>query len=122
MKGAVFGLPPARLVHAANTPAQKERIDYHHVGLTHEALVETFDRLDAIVRAVAAQKEATLIDVSASLSGKDWAFYDHVHLSPQGSAALAQLVADRLRPILKLSPETGNHPNRTETTERVENE
>ncbi len=23
----------ARLVHASNTPAQQERIDYHHVGL-----------------------------------------------------------------------------------------
>ena len=114
-------LTQARLVHAANTPAQKERIDYHHVGLTHDALVETFDRLDAIVRAVATQKGATMIDASAALSGKDWAFYDHVHLSPQGSAALAQLIVDRLQPVLKLSHGTAKQPNRTDTAASAEN-
>lgn len=114
-------LTQARLVHATNTAGQKERIDYHHVGLKHEALVETFDRLDAIVCDVAAQKGAALIDVSAALSGKDWAFYDHVHLSPQGSAALAQLVADRLQPVLKFSRGTEKQPNRSDTAANVEN-
>ncbi len=78
-------------------------------------------RLDAIVRAVAAQKEATLIDVSAALSGKDWAFCDHVHLSPQGSAAFAQLVADRLQPVLNLSRGTEKQPKRTDTAANLKN-
>ena len=34
----------ARLVHESNqlSPQQQKRIDYHHVGLSHDALVETF--------------------------------------------------------------------------------
>ena len=51
-------LTQARLVNSTNTPAQRERIDYHHVGLTHEVLVEAFDRLDSIVRKVAIEKNA----------------------------------------------------------------
>ena len=90
----------ARLAVAASTPTQKERIDYHHVGLSHAALVETFDRLDAIVRAVAAEKGVGLIDASAYLSGKDWAFYDHAHLTPVGSQALAHATAESLQTAL----------------------
>jgi lysophospholipase L1-like esterase len=92
----------ARLVHESNelTERQQRRIDYHHVGLNHEALVETFDRLDAIVRKVAAEKKALLIDASALLSGKAWAFEDHVHFVPKGSEAMAQLIADRFKGML----------------------
>ena len=93
----------ARLVHGSNalTPEKQKRIDYHHVGLSHEALLETFDRLDGIVRKVAAEKGVMLIDASAHLSGKVWAFDDHVHVVPKGSEALAQFVADYLQSILR---------------------
>lgn len=93
----------ARLVDSDNTIAQRESIDYHHVGLTHEVLVETFDKLDEIVRNVAVEKDAVLIDASAHLSGKAWAFYDHVHLdlAGKGSEALAQFIADRLQGVLR---------------------
>ena len=93
----------ARLVDSANTSAQRERIDYHHVGLTHEVLVKTFDKLDEIVRNVAIEKDVVLIDASAYLSGKAWAFYDHVHLdlAGKGSEALAQFIADRLQDVLR---------------------
>jgi len=91
----------ARLVDSTNSSAQQERIDYHHVGLTHEGLLETFDRLDAIVRNVAAVKKAPLIDASAYFSGKDWAFYDHVHLdlAGKGSESMAHFIADRLQNV-----------------------
>jgi hypothetical protein len=91
----------ARMVNSGNTLKQRERIDYHHVGLTHEALVETFDRLDAIVREVVDKKDARLIDASAHFSGKEWAFYDHVHLdlAGRGSEAMAQFIAERLQNI-----------------------
>ena len=94
----------ARLVHGSNalTPEKQKRIDYHHVGLSHEALLETFDRLDGIVRKVAAEKGVMLIDASAHLSGKVWAFDDHVHVVPKGSEALAQFVADHLENILRM--------------------
>ena len=92
-----------RLVDSANTSAQRERIDYHHVGLTHEVLVATFDKLDEIVRNVAIEKDVVLIDASAYLSGKAWAFYDHVHLdlAGKGSEALAQFIAGRLQGVLR---------------------
>ena len=92
----------ARLVHPSNTPVQRESIEYHHVGLTHEALVETFDRLDEIVRDVAAEKGAMLVDASAELSGKDWVFSDHIHfdLEGRGSEAMAQVIVDRLKEVL----------------------
>jgi len=93
----------ARLVYGSKvlTPEKQKRVDYNHVGLSHEALVETFDRLDAIVRKVSAEKETILIDASAHLSGKDWAFEDHVHVAPRGSDALARFVADHLQGILR---------------------
>jgi len=92
----------ARLVSTkVLTPEKRKRVDYHHVGLSHEALVETFDTLDDIVRSVSAKKGAKLIDASAHLSGKDWAFDDHVHVEPKGSDALAQFVADHFKKILR---------------------
>jgi len=93
----------ARLPYGSKvlTPEQRKRVDYHHVGLSHEALVETFDRLDSIVRNVSAKKETMLIDASDQLSGKGWAFDDHVHVVPKGSDALAQFVADHLHRVLR---------------------
>ncbi len=80
---------------------QRERIDYHHVGLNHDSLVETFNRLDAIVRDVAAKKGSLMVDASTHLSGKSWAFYDHVHFSPRGSDAMAEFLSRRLLSIMR---------------------
>jgi lysophospholipase L1-like esterase len=98
-----FLMTQARLVAVGQvlTPERTKRVDYHHVGLSHDALVETFDRLDGIVRNVSATKGSKLIDASAHLSGKDWAFDDHVHVVPKGSDALAQLVAEHLQAELR---------------------
>lgn len=95
-------LTQARLVHASTDLSleKRERVDYHHVGLSHEALVETFDRLDVIVRNVATEKGSLLFDASAHLSGKPWVFEDHVHVTPEGSDALAQFVAENFQVIL----------------------
>ncbi len=92
----------ARLPHESNDldPQHQKRIDYHHVGLTHAALLETFNRQDEIVRKVAEERHAVLIDASAHLSGKPEVFFDHVHVTNQGSEALAQFIADRLNVIL----------------------
>jgi len=91
----------ARLVHASSilTPEKRKRVDYHYVGLSHEALIEAFDQLDAIVRKVSAEKGAMLLDASAHLSGKEWAFDDHVHVVPKGSEALAQFIVERLQKV-----------------------
>ena len=92
----------ARLVDSTNTPAQRERIDYHHVGLTHETLVETFDQLDSIVRKVAVEKmRSHFLMRPLIFLGKAWAFYDHVHLDlgGKGSEALARFIVDRLQDL-----------------------
>lgn len=90
----------ARLPHGSNSAKERDLIRYEYTGLTPEALVEAFDRLDATVRDVAARKEARLIDASVVLSGKPWAFNDHVHLLAEGSEALAELTAEGLRAAL----------------------
>jgi len=89
------GIPVMKAVHGRSTGFS--------AGLSHEVLVKTFDKLDEIVRNVAIEKDVVLIDASAYLSGKAWAFYDHVHLdlAGKGSEALAQFIADRLQDVLR---------------------
>lgn len=66
--------------------------------------------LNAIIRRVAAQTSATLIDGAAQLSerspegvpGSEW-FYEHVHFTPEGNDALARIFGEALMPLL---PET----------------
>ncbi len=102
----------ARLAHDSNTPAQKDRLDYHHVRLTHEALLKISEQFDAIVRDVANKKGAILINASEQLSGKDWVFYDQVHFDfeGRGSEAMSQLMAEHIKEVLvsangkKMSP------------------
>jgi len=78
---------------------RSELIPIHHVGLSHDALVETFNRLDRIVRNVATETGAILIGASGPFSGKAWAFDDHVHVVPKGSEALAKFVVERLQNV-----------------------
>lgn len=93
----------ARLVHPENTEEQKKRIDYHHVGLSHDAILETFSRQDAIIKNVAQSKNIPVFNASHQLSGLDWAFNDHVHFSPAGSEAMAEFISAKLEEILIVS-------------------
>lgn len=90
----------ARLVHPENTEEQMKRIDYHHIGLTHDAILETFSRQDAIMKNVAQSKNIPVFDASHQLSGMDWAFHDHVHFLPAGSEAMAEFISSKLKEIL----------------------
>jgi tetratricopeptide (TPR) repeat protein len=64
-------------------------------------------RLEAIVRNVAAQEGATLVDAATDLAtaaprgipGAEF-FYEHVHLTPEGNHALARSFANALLPAL----------------------
>ncbi len=100
----------ARLPHPANTPEDRERIEYAKVGLNHEAILETLDRLDSIIRDVAANSGARLVDASQALSGESWAFSDQVHLTPKGSEALAAIAAEDLAALLS-SRDPGRGPS-----------
>ena len=90
----------ARLVHPENTEDQKKRIDYHHIGLSHKAILETFSRQDAIIKKVAQSKNIPVFDAAQEFSGMDWAFYDHVHFLPAGSEAMAEFIGSKLKEIL----------------------
>jgi lysophospholipase L1-like esterase len=90
----------ARLVHPDNTEEQRKRIDYHHVGLTHDALLETFSLQDAIIKDVASKKKIPVFDASRKFADKDWAFYDHVHFLPEGSEAMAQFISSKMEEVL----------------------
>lgn len=82
-----------RLAMPDNTDAEKARIYYHYVGLTHEGLVAAYERAEAILREVAAEKQVLLIEATAGLHGRDELFVDHVHLKKTGADELARIVA-----------------------------
>jgi lysophospholipase L1-like esterase len=69
--------------------------------MDHPTLLDAFARTDAVLREVAAAKNADLIDASAHLTGRSEMFEDHIHLSTAGSAKMARFVADQLGPLLR---------------------
>lgn len=91
----------ARLVARNNTQEQREKIQYDYVLLTHEALCEAFEKTDEIIADVAEKKSVFLIDASKQITGKDYVFDDHVHLTASGSEELADITARRLMELLE---------------------
>jgi lysophospholipase L1-like esterase len=84
----------ASLVSTTNTQAERRRITYSYVRLTHDALVRAVAMARQTARSVAIEKRARFLDAAQALSGRGVLFEDHVHTTTQGSEALAQLVAD----------------------------
>lgn len=91
----------ARLVARNNTQEQRKKIEYDYVLLTHEALCEAFEKTDEIIADVAEKKGVFLIDASKQITGKDYVFDDHVHLTASGSEELADITARRLMELLE---------------------
>lgn len=91
----------ALLIAPDNDAAARERIRYDYVLLTHRALCETVDRMDAGLREIATRREVPLIDAADALSGRPDLFADHVHLNAAGSTALSRLVATQLQPLVE---------------------
>ena len=89
-----------RLATADSSAADRERIDYDTVGLSHEQLIEAFVRADAIVDDVAVGNGVSVVDLHALLSGRSELFIDHIHLTAAGGQAAARVVADRLDELL----------------------
>lgn len=63
--------------------------------LTPENLRAGIDQFNDCVRAVAADSGCELVDAAQSMNGQVDFFYDDYHLNQAGSAALAELVAQR---------------------------
>lgn len=93
-------LTQASLLASDNSEADRARINYGYQGLDHGELVRTFETCNQIVREVGAEKRAEVLDLAADLSGRSELFDDHIHTSREGSRALADTVAEFLRPRL----------------------
>ena len=94
----------ARLLAPTNTPEQQQRIHFRYQRLTPDALHAAYAETDRIVRAVAATKQAVLLDATLPLTGVDAYFQDHVHLTDAGSEALADFVAAGFAHVLGEPP------------------
>lgn len=90
-------LTQPRLATADTSAAQRERIAYEYVGLSHKKLVDAFNSCDQALIGIAKEKNILVIDTKA-ITGNAGLFRDHVHLSAEGSERLAELVADQLLP------------------------
>lgn len=90
----------ARLPTMDNTEEERALIEYNYVRLTHEGLVHAYAAIDSIIDDVASRTGAVVIDASTPLTGRGEYFIDHVHLQPEGSHMLAELVADGLAPVI----------------------
>jgi lysophospholipase L1-like esterase len=101
----------ARLVSKKNEDADRKRINYEMVLLTHEALYHAFEEEDRILREISNEKEVYLTDSSAVLSGRSEFFLDAVHLTDRGSEALSSIVATSIASLLN-NPNlpAANHP------------
>jgi lysophospholipase L1-like esterase len=94
-------LTQARLLTPSNTPAEREKIAYEFVNLSHDALLHAFADCDRAIFAVARADNVPVLDLSRMLSGQSELFEDHVHTTAAGSKALARATADFLEPMLR---------------------
>ncbi|MFA6599661.1 MAG: SGNH/GDSL hydrolase family protein [Candidatus Omnitrophota bacterium] len=90
----------ATLVNRNNIPEEKKKIRYDFQSLTPDALVQAYEIANQIAHEVASRKKTVLIDASSELSGRNNLFNDHVHTTPAGSIALAQITAEHIKEIL----------------------
>jgi lysophospholipase L1-like esterase len=91
----------ARLVAPANTPAEREKIAYEFVNLSHDALLRAFSDCDKAIFTVAKADNVPVLDLSGQFSGKPELFEDHTHTTAAGSDALAHATADFLQGMLR---------------------
>jgi hypothetical protein len=90
----------ARLLESKNTTEEKKKIQYDFQSLTPEKLLQATLEAEAILKQVAQNKNAVLIDASAAMSGHLRYFKDHIHLSTDGSEKIAGITADALYAVL----------------------
>ncbi len=90
----------ARLIHRNNTTAEKAMIQYDYQPLTEEILLKASERVESVVRSIAKEKHAVLIDASTPMSGNKIYFQDHIHPNTEGSKKLAQITAEGLAKLL----------------------
>jgi hypothetical protein len=85
------------LDNLASTPQEYElNLLRFNVFLSLRGWLDSVERFNAVLRAVAEREQVQLIDVSAALSGRSELFRDMVHFPKVGHAEVARLMADDL--------------------------
>ncbi len=92
-------LTQARLLAPDDGEAELARMNLEYVGLSHAGTLRAFEACDRVIHELAREEAVPLLDLGA-LNGRDALFDDHIHLSPEGSAAVAAAVAEFLAPRL----------------------
>ncbi|MDI3464390.1 MAG: hypothetical protein OJF50_003211 [Nitrospira sp.] len=95
----------ATLVSSMNTEEDRKRIVYGYVGLSHEGILQAYEKCRQVVLGVAREKKADVLDLLPQLQGKSELFHDHDHTTPRGSEEIAKRVANFLDPLLRQSRE-----------------
>ncbi len=91
-----------QVVRFRNASAAKDR-DYLAgwlAGLEPEAAPAALEELNGVLRRVAQDQEALLVDAAREIDWRDEHFADPMHFSAAGSRRFAELVASRLAPVL----------------------
>ena len=94
-------LTEATLVSPNNSAEERKLIGYNYQLLTHSALVRAYNEAYEVIRSVAQEKGAGVLDLAKELNGKPELFIDHAHLSTKGSEEVAKRVSDFLASDLK---------------------
>ncbi len=91
----------ASLLWPDASPEARERITYSYQRLSHDALVSAYQETFRIVEEIGRERDVPVIDVARALAGREGLLDDHVHTTPEGSRAVAEVVAEGLLPLLE---------------------
>lgn len=95
--GAVPILVVEATLAAPDLPAaERSRVVLSYVRLSYEELLRVNDALAEELEAVAKDRKLPFVDVRSRMNGRAAYFHDHVHLTKEGSRALAEAVGDAL--------------------------
>ncbi|BFU90222.1 MAG: hypothetical protein NTAFB01_14090 [Nitrospira sp.] len=95
----------ATLASPTNTEEDRKKIAYGYVGLSHEGILQAYEKCRQAVLGVAREKKADVLDLLPQLQGKSELFQDHDHTNPRGSEEVARRIANFLDPLLKHNSE-----------------
>lgn len=76
---------------------------YYMPYMTPNTLLESFDAYNRVIRAVAKEENAVLIEAATAIPGDDRHFTDSVHFNDRGSAVMADIVSKSLRRFVNQS-------------------
>lgn len=89
------------LASPTSTTEDRKKIMYGYVGLSHEGILQAYERCRQAILSVAREKNVEALDLLPELQGRSELFYDHDHTTPRGSEEIARRVADFLDSLLK---------------------